>query len=48
MSYSSETLLKAFLLIYLGFANSERDLARKLRYNARLSYLCGFSFGKNS
>lgn len=46
ISYTPESLFKALLLIYLGFAKSERDLARKLRYNVRLSYLCGFSFGK--
>ncbi|MGB9845782.1 MAG: transposase [Methanothermobacter tenebrarum] len=43
--YDPVSLFKALLLIYLGYASSERDLARKLRYDGRLSYLCGFSYG---
>lgn len=43
--YDPISLFKALLLIYLGYASSERDLARKLRYDGRLSYLCGFSYG---
>lgn len=44
--YDPVSLFKAILLIYLGFANSERDLARKLKFDARLIYLCGFIFSK--
>jgi transposase len=44
--YDSVSLFKALLLIYLGYASSERDLARKLRYDGRLSYLCGFPYGE--
>jgi len=44
--YDSVSLFKALLLIYLGYASSERDLARKLRYDGRLSFLCGFSYGE--
>lgn len=43
--YDPISLFKALLLIYLRYASSERDLARKLRYDGRLSYLCGFSYG---
>ncbi len=44
--YDPVSLFKAILLIYLGFANSERDLARKLKFDARLIYLCGFLFSE--
>jgi len=40
------SLFKALLLIPLGEARSQRHLARKLRFDGRLSYLCGFSYGK--
>lgn len=43
--YDPQSLFKALLLIYLGFASSERDLARKLRFDGRLAFLCGFSYG---
>jgi len=43
--YNPASLLKATLLIYLGLANSERDLALKLKYKKRLAYLTGFSPG---
>lgn len=43
--YDPQALFKALLLIYLGFASSERDLARKLRFDGRLAFLCGFSYG---
>jgi|GEM_PF-895211 len=35
-------MIRALLLIPLGYAESVRDLAEKLRYDIRLSYLCGF------
>lgn len=44
--YDPVSLFKAILLIYLGFADSERDLASKLRFDGRLSFLCGFSYGE--
>jgi transposase len=44
--YDPQALFKALLLIYLGFASSERDLAEKLSFDGRLAYLCGFSYGK--
>ncbi len=44
--YDPVSLFKAILLIYLGFADSERDLAEKLRFDGRLSFLCGFSYGE--
>lgn len=44
--YDPQALFKALLLIYLGFASSERQLAQKLRYDGRLAYLCGFSYGE--
>ena len=44
--YDPVSLFKAILLIYLGFASSERDLANKLRFDGRLSFLCGFSYGE--
>jgi transposase len=40
--YDPVSLFKALLLIYLGEAKSERDLANKLRYDARLCALCEF------
>ncbi|MBE0460253.1 MAG: transposase [Candidatus Aminicenantes bacterium] len=40
------SLFKALLLIPLGEDHSQRHLARKLRFDGRLSYLCGFSYGK--
>ncbi|GAB6184201.1 hypothetical protein JCM13991_19420 [Thermodesulfovibrio hydrogeniphilus] len=33
------------MLIYLGYANSKRDLAKKLKFDGRLCFLCGFSYG---
>lgn len=35
-------MIRALLLVHLGYAESVRDLADKLRYDMRLSYLCGF------
>ena len=35
-------MIRALLLIPLGYAGSARDLADKLRYDMRLSYVCGF------
>ena len=43
--YNPVSIFKALLLIYLGYASSERDLARKLKDIPKLSYLCGFRFG---
>lgn len=44
-AYDPVAMIKALLLLPLGYASSLRDLARKLKENARLAYLCGFSFG---
>lgn len=44
--YDSQALFKSLLLIYLGFASSERDIAQKLAFDGRLAYLCGFSYGE--
>lgn len=35
-------MIRALLLVPLGYAESVRDLADKLRYDMRLSYVCGF------
>ena len=43
--FNPQSLFKALLLIYLGYASSERELARKLMFDGRLCYLCGFSYG---
>jgi len=43
-AYSPISMFKALLLIYLGQANSERDLAEKLQFDVRLQSLCGFDF----
>jgi len=43
-AYPPISLFKALLLIYLGEASSERDLANKLQWNVRLQLLCGFDF----
>lgn len=43
--YNPQSLFKALLLIYLGYASSERDLAKRLMFDGRLCYLCGFSYG---
>jgi transposase len=40
--YSPVSLFKAQLLIYLGEAKSNRDLAEKLRFNTKYCVLCGF------
>ncbi len=40
--YSPISLFKAQLLIYLGEAKSNRDLAEKLRFNTKYCVLCGF------
>ncbi|MDO9066564.1 MAG: transposase [Chloroflexota bacterium] len=44
--YDPISLFKAQLLIYTGEVESDRKLAKALRYNARLCYLCGFNFLK--
>ncbi len=44
--YDPQALFKALLLLYLGFASSERDLARRLCFDGRLAFLCGFSYGE--
>lgn len=40
--YTPISLFKAQLLIYLGEAKSNRDLAEKLRFNTKYCVLCGF------
>jgi transposase len=40
--YSPLSLFKAQLLIYLGEAKSNRDLAERLRFNTKYCVLCGF------
>ena len=37
-------MFKALLLIYLGQAESERDIEQKLKFDVRLQSLCGFDF----
>ena len=44
--FNPQSLFKALLLIYLSYASSERELARKLRYDGRLFYLCELFYGK--
>jgi transposase len=43
-AYNPVSMFKALLLIYLGQADSERDLAEKLEFDVRLQLLCGFGF----
>lgn len=43
-AYPPISMFKAELLIYMGEASSERDLANKLKFNVRLQLLCGFDF----
>jgi transposase len=43
-AYNPESMFKALLLIYLGQADSERDIAEKLEFDVRLQLLCGFDF----
>jgi len=43
-AYNPVSMFKALLLIYLGQANSERDIAEKLQFDVRLQSLCGFDF----
>jgi len=40
--YDPVSLFKALLLLHLGEACSQRELARKLSFDARLCFLCGF------
>ncbi len=40
--YSPISLFKAQLLVYLGEANSNRQLAEALRYNTKYCVICGF------
>ena len=42
--YSPVSMYKALLLIHLGQAPSERELAEKLKFDVRLQALCGFDF----
>jgi transposase len=44
--YNPISLYKAQLLIYLGEVSSDRHLAKALRYDARLCFLCGFNYLK--
>jgi len=41
-------MIRALLLIPLGYAESVRDLAERLIYDMRLSYLCGFDKDNNA
>lgn len=43
-AYNPVSMFKALLLIYLGQALSERDIAEKLKFDVRLQSLCGFDF----
>jgi len=43
-AYNPVSMFKALLLIYLGLAESERDIAQKLRFDTRIQSLCGFDF----
>ena len=43
-AYVPISMFKALLLIYLGQAESERELAVKLQFDVRLQSLCGFDF----
>ena len=43
-AYNPVSMFKALLLIYLGQAPSERELAEKLKFDVRLQVLCGFDF----
>jgi len=43
-AYNPVSMFKALLLIYLGQADSERDLAEKLQFDVRFQSLCGFDF----
>jgi transposase len=43
-AYNPVSMFKALLLIYLGQALSERDIAQKLQFDVRLQSLCGFDF----
>lgn len=43
-AYKPVSMFKALLLIYLGQADSERDLAEKLEFDVRLQLLCDFDF----
>ncbi|GAB4112975.1 MAG: hypothetical protein Kow00103_03830 [Candidatus Caldatribacteriota bacterium] len=42
LTYEPESLFRAQLLIWLGEAKSNRNLAETLRFNARYCLLCGF------
>lgn len=44
--YDPVSLFKALLLIYLGEADSERTVAKKLSFDSRAIYLCGFDYYK--
>lgn len=43
-AYDPVAMFKALLLIYLGEAHSERDLAKRLRFDVRLQTLCQFDY----
>lgn len=43
-AYNPVSMFKALLLIYLGQADSERDIAEKLQFDVRFQSLCGFDF----
>lgn len=43
-AFNPVSMFKALLLIYLGQAESERDIGQKLQFDVRLQSLCGFDF----
>lgn len=43
-AYNPVSMFKALLLIYLGQAESERDIEIKIQFDVRLQSLCGFDF----
>lgn len=44
-AYNPVSIFKCFLLPYLGEGQSMNDVAKKLRFDTRLQYLCGFYDG---
>lgn len=44
-AYNPISIFKCFLLPYLGEAQSMNDVAKKLKFDTRLQYLCGFFDG---
>jgi len=44
-AYNPVSIFKCFLLPYLGEANSMNDVAKRLKFDTRLQFLCGFYDG---